>query len=216
MSVVCPLKDDPNPTHDEHHHGLAPGQKPHESSWVVTLPLILLAIPSVAIGYFAVEPMLFCGYFNDAIYIAQNHDVMRELHDDFQGSFAMVFHDMQELPFWLALAGVVCAWWFYIKRPDIPAAIQKRFQWIYTLLDNKYYFDRFNDWFYAGGVRGLSSFLGQFADKFLIDGLMVNGSANLVGRVSGVVRRFQSGYIYHYAFTMIVGVFILLTIRNWF
>ncbi len=200
----------------DHHHGLAPGQKPHESSWVVTLPLILLAIPSVAIGYFAIEPMLFGGYFRDAIYIAQNHDVMRELHDDFQGPFAMVFHDMQELPFWLALAGVVCAWWFYIKRPDIPAAIQKRFQWIYTLLDNKYYFDRFNDWFYAGGARGLSSFLGQFADKFLIDGLMVNGSANLVGRISGVVRRFQSGYIYHYAFTMIVGVFILLTIRNWF
>jgi NADH-quinone oxidoreductase subunit L len=216
VSVVCPLTDDPHATHDEHHHGLAPGQKPHESSWVVTLPLILLAIPSVAIGYFAVEPMLFGGYFKDAIYIAQNHDVMRELHDDFQGPFAMVFHDMQELPFWLALGGVVCAWWFYIKRPDIPAAIQKRFQWIYTLLDNKYYFDRFNDWFYAGGARGLSSFLGQFADKFLIDGLMVNGSANLVGRVSGVVRRFQSGYIYHYAFTMIVGVFILLTIRNWF
>ncbi len=203
--------------HDEHeHHGLAPGQKPHESSWVVTLPLILLAIPSVAIGYFVIEPMLFGGYFRDAIYIAQNHDVMRELHDDFKGPFAMVFHDMQELPFWLALAGVVCAWWFYIKRPDIPAAIQKRFQWIYTLLDNKYYFDRFNDWFYAGGARGLSSFLGQFADKLLIDGLMVNGSANLVGRISGVVRRFQSGYIYHYAFTMIVGVFILLTIRNWF
>jgi NADH-quinone oxidoreductase subunit L len=199
-----------------HHHCLAPGQKPHESRWVVTLPLVLLAIPSVIIGYIAIEPMLFGGYFRDAIYIAQNHDVMRELHEDFQGAFGMVFHEIKELPFWLALAGVACSWWFYIRRPDIPAAIQKRFQWIYTLLDNKYYFDRFNDWFFAGGARGLSSFLSKFADKFLIDGLMVNGSANLVGRISSVVRRFQSGYIYHYAFTMIVGVFILLTIRNWF
>jgi NADH-quinone oxidoreductase subunit L len=200
----------------DHHHGLAPGQKPHESRWVVTLPLVLLAIPSVIIGYIAIEPMLFGGYFRDAIYIAQNHDVMRELQEEFHGGFSMVVHSLTDLPLWLAVAGVANAAYFYLKRPDIPAAIQKRFQWIYTLLDNKYYFDRFNDWFYAGGARGLSSFLGKFADKFLIDGLMVNGSASLVGRLSGVVRRFQTGYIYHYAFTMIVGVFILLTIRNWF
>ena len=200
----------------DHHHGLAPGQKPHESSWVVTLPLVLLAIPSVVIGYIAIEPMLFGGYFKDAIYIAQNHEVMRELQEEFHGAFAMALHALTSLPLWLAIAGVSSSAYFYLKRPDIPAAIQKRFQGIYTLLDNKYYFDRFNDWFYAGGARGLSSFLGKFGDKFLIDGLMVNGSANLVGRFSGVVRRFQSGYIYHYAFTMIVGVFILLSIRNWF
>jgi len=120
------------------------------------------------------------------------------------------------LPFLLAMAGVATSWFFYMKRPDIPAAIQKRFQWIYTLLDNKYYFDRFNDWFFAGGTRGLSAYLGKFGDKYLIDGLIVNGSANLVGKISSVVRKFQSGYIYHYAFTMIVGVFVLLTIRNWF
>ena len=200
----------------DHHHGLAPGQKPHESPWVVTLPLVLLAIPSVVIGYISIEPMLFGGYFRDAIYIAQNHEVMRELQDDFHGAFAMALHSLMSLPLWLAIAGVASSAYFYLKRPDIPAAIQKRFQGIYTLLDNKYYFDRFNDWFYAGGARGLSSFLSKFGDKFLIDGLMVNGSANLVGRISGVVRRFQSGYIYHYAFTMIVGVFILLSIRNWF
>ena len=200
----------------DHHHGLAPGQKPHESPWVVTLPLVLLAIPSLVIGYIAIEPLLFGGYFKDAIYIAQNHMVMRELQEEFHGSFAMALHALTSLPFWLAVAGVASSAVFYLKRPDIPAAIQKRFQGIYTLLDNKYYFDRFNDWFYAGGARGLSSFLGKFGDKFLIDGLMVNGSANLVGRISGVVRRFQSGYIYHYAFTMIVGVFILLSIRNWF
>ncbi len=202
--------------HDEHHHGLAPGQKPHESPWVVWLPLVLLAIPSLAIGYFTIEPMLFGGYFRDAIYIGQNHDVMRELQEEFHGGFAMALHSLSNLPLWLAIAGVASSALFYLKRPDIPAAIQQRFQWVYTLLDNKYYFDRFNDWFFAGGARGLSGFLGKFADKFLIDGLMVNGSANLVGGLSGVVRRFQSGYIYHYAFTMIVGVFILLTIRNWF
>jgi NADH-quinone oxidoreductase subunit L len=202
--------------HDEHHHGLAPGQKPHESPWVVWLPLVLLAIPSAAIGYFTIEPMLFGGYFRDAIYIGQNHDVMRELQEEFHGGFAMALHSLSNLPLWLAIAGVASSALFYLKRPDIPAAIQQRFQWVYTLLDNKYYFDRFNDWFFAGGARGLSGFLGKFADKFLIDGLMVNGSANLVGGLSGVVRRFQSGYIYHYAFTMIVGVFILLTIRNWF
>ena len=200
----------------DHHHGLAPGQKPHESPWVVTLPLVLLAIPSVVIGYIAIEPMLFGGYFKDAIYIAQNHEVMRELQEEFHGSFAMALHAFTSLPLWLAIAGVVSSGYFYLKRPDIPAAIQKRFHGIYTLLDNKYYFDRFNDWFYAGGARMLSSFLGNVGDKFLIDGLVVNGSANLVGRFSGVVRRFQTGYIYHYAFTMIVGVFVLLSIRNWF
>ncbi len=207
--------DNEEVSHD-HHHGLAPGQKPHESPWVVTLPLILLAIPSVMIGYVAIEPMLFGGYFKDAIYIAQNHEVMQELQEEFHGSFAMALHAFSSLPLWLAIAGVASAAVFYLKRPDIPAAIQKRFHGIYTLLDNKYYFDRFNDWFYAGGARMLSSFLGNVGDKFLIDGLVVNGSANLVGRFSGVVRRFQSGYIYHYAFTMIVGVFVLLSIRNWF
>ena len=200
----------------DHHHGLAPGQKPHETPWVVWLPLVLLAIPSVIIGYIAIEPMLFGGYFKDAIYISEHHEVMSELHEEFHGAFAMALHSLTSLPLWLAISGVACAAFFYLKRPDIPAAIQKRFQGIYTLLDNKYYFDRFNDWFYAGGARGLSSFLGKFGDKFLIDGLMVNGTAGLVGRVSGVVRKLQSGYIYHYAFTMIVGVFILLTIRNWF
>ena len=108
------------------------------------------------------------------------------------------------------------AWFFYMKRPDIPAAIQKRFHSIYTLLDNKYYFDRFNDWFFAGGARGTSRFLWKFGDVKLIDGMMVNGSAKLVGMFSGVLRRLQSGYIYHYAFSMIIGVFVLLTVRNWF
>jgi NADH-quinone oxidoreductase subunit L len=199
------------------HHGLAPGQKPHESRWVVTLPLVLLAIPSVVIGYFAIEPMLFGGYFKDAIYVSAEHGkVLHEMREEFHGALAMAARSLLSLPFLLALAGVAISWFFYMKRPDIPAAIQKRFQWIYTVLDNKYYFDRFNDWFFAGGARGASLFLAKFGDKFLIDGLLVNGTAGMVGKISGIVRRFQTGYIYHYAFTMITGVFVLLTIRNWF
>jgi NADH-quinone oxidoreductase subunit L len=199
------------------HHGLAPGQKPHESRWVVTLPLVLLAIPSVVIGYFAIEPMLFGGYFKDAIYVSAEHGkVLHEMREEFHGALGMAARSLLSLPFLLALAGVAMSWFFYMKRPDIPAAIQKRFQWIYTVLDNKYYFDRFNDWFFAGGARGASLFLAKFGDKFLIDGLLVNGTAGMVGKISGIVRRFQTGYIYHYAFTMITGVFVLLTIRNWF
>jgi NADH-quinone oxidoreductase subunit L len=201
----------------DHHHGLAPGQKPHETPWVVWLPLVLLAIPSVVIGYIAIEPMLFGGYFKDAIFITAEHgEALNEMHEEFHGAFQMAAHSLISLPFLLAMAGVGCSWFFYMKRPDIPAAIQKRFQWIYTVLDNKYYFDRFNDWFFAGGARGASTFLSRFGDKVLIDGLLVNGTAGLVGKIAGIVRRFQSGYIYHYAFTMITGVFVLLTIRTWF
>lgn len=203
-------------THAEEHHGLAPGQKPHETPWVVTLPLILLAIPSVFIGYFAIEPIVFGNYFKDAIYIAESHDGLAELASEFQGPLVKVMHAFQEAPLWLAIAGVLTAWIFYLKRPDIPAAIHKRFKGIYILLDNKYYFDRFNDWFFAGGARGASSFLWKFGDIKLIDGLMVNGSAKLVGLFSSVVRKLQSGYIYHYAFSMIIGVFVLMTVRTWF
>jgi NADH-quinone oxidoreductase subunit L len=208
--------------HDDHHaahdddHGHHGGGKPHETPWVVTLPLILLAIPSVLIGYIAIEPMLYGGYFGDAIYISGSHHAMAELREEFHGAFAMALHSLTTLPLWLAVAGVASAAFFYLKRPDIPALIQKKFGFIYTLLDNKYYFDRFNDWFFAGGARGASGFLWKFGDVKLIDGLMVNGSAKLVGMLSGVVRHLQSGYIYHYAFSMIIGVFVLLSVRSWF
>jgi NADH-quinone oxidoreductase subunit L len=204
--------DDHHAAHDDHGHH---GGKPHETPWVVTLPLILLAIPSVVIGYVAIEPMLYGGYFGDSIFISEHHPALREMHEEFHGAFAMVLHSFTTLPLWLAVAGVASAAFFYLKRPDIPALIQKKFQFIYTLLDNKYYFDRFNDWFFAGGARGTSRFLWQFGDVKLIDGMMVNGSAKLVGMFSGVLRHLQSGYIYHYAFSMIIGVFALLTVSNW-
>jgi len=200
----------------DHHHGLAPGQKPHETPWVVTLPLVLLAIPSVLIGFIAIEPMLYGGWFGDAIFIAESHPAMHELHEEFHGAFAMALHALTTLPFWLALGGVATAWYFYMKRPDIPAAIQKKFQFLYTVLDQKYYFDRFNDWFFAGGARGASRALWKYGDVKLIDGFFVNGSARLVGLCSGILRGFQTGYVYHYAFWMILGVSLLLTVRTWF
>ena len=207
--------DDEETSHD-HHHGLAPGQKPHETSWVVTLPLILLAIPSVFIGFFTIGPMLHTEYFGEAIFISDVHPAMHEMYEHFEGAVHMALDGMVRLPFWLAVAGVASAWFCYLKRPDIPAAIQKRFMPIYTLLDNKYYFDRFNDWFFAGGARGASRFLWKFGDVTLIDGFMVNGTAKLVGMFSGVMRGLQTGYVYHYAFWMIVGVSMLLTVRTWF
>jgi len=205
--------DDHHDAHDDHSHH---GGKPHETPWVVTFPLIMLAIPSVLIGFFAIEPMLYEGYFGDSIFISEHHHALQEMHEEFHGAVAMALHSLTTLPLWLAVAGVVSSAFFYLKRPDIPAMLQKQFRLIYTVLDNKYYFDRFNDWFFAGGARGLSRFLWRFGDIKLIDGLMVNGSAKLIGMFSGVLRHLQSGYIYHYAFSMIIGAFVLLTIRNWF
>ncbi|MFZ5581717.1 MAG: NADH-quinone oxidoreductase subunit L [Pseudomonadota bacterium] len=200
---------------DDHHHGLAPGQKPHESPWVVTVPLIALAIPSVIIGYIAIEPMLFGDYFKGVIHVNEEaHPVMEALHHHFHGAVAMALHAVTTPVFWLAFSGVALSWFFYMKRPDIPAAIKARFSGIYTLLDNKYYFDKFNEMVFAGGARLLGRGLWKGGDVALIDGLLVNGSARLVGAIASVVRFFQSGYIYHYAFTMIIGVFVLLTL--WF
>ncbi len=195
---------------DEHHHGLAPGEKPHESPWVVTLPLVLLAIPSVLIGFFTVEPMLFGDWFKGVVIVAEQHDVLGELAKEFQGSMLMGLHGLLSLPFALAMAGVALSWFFYLKRPDIPAAIKRRFSGLYVLLDNKYYFDRFNEVFFAGGARLLGRVFWKVGDQTLIDGLAVNGSASLVGGISQMARALQSGFVYHYAFWIISGVAVLL------
>jgi len=200
--------------HDEHHHGLAPGQKPHESPWVVTVPLVLLAIPSVLIGFFTIEPMLFGNFFKGVIHFSESHPVMAELGEEFHGAVGMAIHGMTTLPFFLAMAGVAVAWLFYMKMPAIPAAIMKTFKPIHTLLENKYYFDKFNEIFFAGGARLLGRGLWKVGDQTLIDGMVVNGSAKLVGVIAQLTRLFQSGHIYQYAFSMIVGVFVLLTF--WF
>ena len=196
----------------DHHHGLAPGQKPHESPWVVTLPLIALAIPSVIIGYIAIEPMLIGEYFKGVIHVDHEaHPVMEELAHHFHGAAAMALHAVTTPPFWLALSGVVSSWFLYMKRPDIPAAIKARFEWLYTILDNKYYFDKFNEAFFAGGARKLGTGLWKGGDVAVIDGL-INGSARTVGWIASVIRFFQTGHIYSYAFTMIIGVVGLLTL----
>ncbi len=204
--------DDEEVAHD-HHHGLAPGQKPHETPWVVTLPLVLLAIPSLVIGYLAIGPMVFGDYFKGVIFIDHHaHPAMEHLAEHFHGAAAMGIHALTTLPFFLALAGVVVSWFFYMKRPDIPAAIQRRFSAIYTLFENKYYFDKFNEVFFAGGARLLGKVFWRGGDVSVIDGVIVNGSTKLVAMISTVTRTFQTGYVYHYAFTMIIGVFVLMTL----
>ena len=196
-------------THGHHHGGHS---CPRETPWVVTVPLILLAIPSLAIGYFAIEPMLFGDWFGQAIQVAARHVALQELRNDFHGATTMALHSLSSSPFLLAAAGVGVSWFFYMKRPDIPAAIQKRFSLIYLILDKKYGFDIFNDWFFAGGARMLGGRLWRWGDVTVIDGWMVNGSVRLVGKIAGIVRQLQSGYIYHYAFAMIIGVLLMATL----
>ena len=207
--------DDAHDDHD-HHHGLSPSDDPHEPGWVVKLPLILLAIPSLLIGYAAIEPMLFGDFFKGVIFVnTEAHPAMHELahhwHDIFHSAAGMALHGFMTVPFALAASGVFVAWFFYMKRPDIPAAIQKRFALINSILENKYGFDSFNDRFFAAGSRFFGNKLWQIGDVKVIDGAMVNGTANLIGKLSTVVRKLQSGLIYHYAFAMIIGVFLMLT-----
>ncbi len=219
---VAHTKDDDHAEHsDDHHaadaheehHGLEPGQKPHETPWVVTLPLVMLAIPSVIIGYIGIEPMLFGDYFKGAIFVnSEAHPVMEELAHHFHGAAAMAMHAVNTTVFWLAVSGVVLSWFFYLKRPDIPTAIKARVEPLYILLENKYYFDKFNEAVFAGGARLLGKGLWKGGDVGLIDGIIINGSVRLVALLANMVRLFQSGHIYHYAFTMIIGVFALLTL----
>ena len=200
--------------HDAHHDDHGHGGKPHESPWVVTIPLVMLAIPSLVIGYLTVGPMLFGRFFKGAIIVNNEaHPVMHELAHHFHGAAAMGLHAFASLPFLLAASGVGLSWFFYLKRPDIPAAIKQRFSLIYTILENKYGFDEFNEKFFAGGSRWIGNKLWQIGDVQIIDDTLVNGTARLVLRISGVVRQLQSGLIYHYAFAMIIGAFVLLT---WF
>jgi NADH-quinone oxidoreductase subunit L len=202
--------------HAHHHDGEGEShghhQPPHETPWVVTLPLILLAIPSLVIGYLTIEPMLYGDWFGHAIQVAERHGAMHELASEFHGAAAMALHSLTSLPFLLAAAGVALSWFFYMKRPDIPAALRQRFSLIYLILEKKYGFDDFNDWFFAGGARLVGGRLWRWGDVAAIDGWVVNGSARMVGKIAGVVRQLQSGYIYHYAFAMIIGVLLLATL----
>lgn len=188
----------------------AHGHPPHEPEKVVTVPLILLAIPSVLAGYF-IGPMVFGDFFGNSIMVHAEHDVLAEHAESFHGTFSFIMHGMMALPFWLAMAGVGTAYYLYMKRPDIPATLQQRFNWLYRVLDNKYGFDDFNQTVFAGGARKVGQFLWKVGDIKIIDGTLVNGTAKTVGMISSLVRQVQSGYLYHYAFAMIVGLWLLLT-----
>jgi NADH-quinone oxidoreductase subunit L len=190
-------------------HGHA-GGPPRESPWVITGPLVLLALPSIYAGWMYMEPMLFGNWFGDSIFVREPHAVIAELKQDWHGAVPFVLHGFTSAPFWLAIAGIATATYLYLVNPALPEKITTRFRAIYALLDNKYYFDRFNDWFFAGGARGVGRFASNVGDRTIIDGLVVNGTARLIGVFSRVFRRIQSGYVYHYAFVMIVGVFGLL------
>lgn len=192
---------------DDHgHHGLAPGEKPHSPGLVVTLPLILLAIPSVFIGAIAIEPMLFGSFFKDVIFVGENHHAMHELAEEFHGPVAMAIHSLTTLPLWLAIAGVASAYYCYMINPKVPAWFYAKFKFLHTLLDNKYYMDKFNEAVFARGARLLGEGLWAAGDRAIIDGLFVNGSAKVVGWFSSITKVFQTGYIYHYAFVMIIGI----------
>jgi len=207
---------DQNP--DAHHHGDHHGHdaKPHETPWVITLPLVLLAIPSVVIGFMTIQPMLFGDFFKGVIFVdAAKHPAMAELADFFHGPVAMAVHGLTAAPFWLALAGVAVSYYMYLVNPAVPAAIQRTFQPLYTLLENKYYLDWINENILARGARALGVGLWKGGDQAIIDGALVNGSWKLVGWVAGMVRRVQTGYVFHYALVMILGIFALMTYFVW-
>ena len=200
---------------DSHHHSNTP-HVPHESPWVVTVPLILLAIPSVVIGFMTIQPMLFGDFFKGVIFVnLERHPAMEALAKMFHGPVQMALHGLTAAPFWLALSGVVLAYYMYMVNPALPAAIKRKAFPIYTLLENKYYLDWFNEKVLARGTRALGMGLWEVGDKKIIDGALVNGSWKLVGWVSSIVRRLQSGFIYHYALGMIIGVFVLMTYILW-
>ena len=188
----------------------------HESPWVVTGPLILLAIPSAIIGWFTVQPILFGDFFDGAIFETERHDVLARMAGEWHGSFDLVTHAVFTPIFWLAAAGVFVAWYLYLKRPDILREISGRMSGLHTLLERKYYFDDLYIRGFAAGGRRVGQFLWTKGDEFIIDGVLVNGTANTVGRLAGVLRHLQTGYLYHYAFAMFIGLTAFLGWILWF
>ncbi len=194
--------------HDDHdgHHAV----EPKESPWVVTVPLILLAVPSVLAGWVAIGPMAFGDFFGKSLFVLPQQDVLGELKAGWHGAAAFVTHGMTALPFWIALAGIAVAAYLYLFNTALPARIAKAAGGLYAVLVNNYYFDRFNEWFFAGGARAVGNLFSNVGDGKIIEGI-VNGSASMVAWWGRLLRQLQSGYVYHYAFTMIIGLFALLT-----
>jgi len=188
-----------------------------ESPWVVTIPLILLAIPSVVIGWMTAEPLLFGDWFKNAIYVAPQHNVLDRLQEHyFHGELGFVLHGLTGFPFWLAMGGLGLAayvyWYLFARNPRVEDYLRIRFDWLYYILDRKYGFDDFNQMVFGSGAQGIGKLLWKAGDRGLIDGMLVNGSAKTVGRFAARIRTLQTGYLYHYAIAMIVGLVGLLTI----
>jgi len=200
--------------HDDDHHGHA--HTPHESPLVVWLPLVLLAIPSVIVGYLTIGPMLFGDFFKDAIFVhGEHHHAMKELAEEFHGAAAMALHAFTSLPFVLAASGVIVAYVFYMVAPSIPAAFAKALAPVIRVMENKYFLDWFNEHVLAAGARLLGRGLWKWGDQGLIDGLIINGSARVVGLIAGITRLVQTGHVYWYALAMLLGVFGLLSWQLW-
>ncbi|HSG65460.1 MAG TPA: proton-conducting transporter membrane subunit, partial [Gammaproteobacteria bacterium] len=179
----------------------------HESPWVVTVPLIALAFPSVIFGWLAISDVLFGDFFADSIFVLEEHDVIGELGLEFHGPAAFVAHAFTaSIALYLAAAGVAVAWFLYMHRPDLPSQIRERLSPVYDVLVNKYYFDWFNESVLARATRGVAGVCSKVGDQLIIDGLLVNGSAQAVAMLAGVARRLQTGYLYTYAFAMIIGL----------
>ncbi|MDS4022711.1 MAG: NADH-quinone oxidoreductase subunit L [Candidatus Competibacter sp.] len=185
----------------------------HETPAVVTIPLILLAIPSVVVGAMTIQPLLFGDGFGNSIFVAPEHDVLEHLKEHFHGAMSFALHGLTGLPFVLVLAGFGSAFYLYMARPDLPEQIRQKVAVLYDIMDRKYLFDEFYQSFFMRGSRNLGTVLWKYADAGLIDGLLVNGTARLVGWFAAVTRHLQTGYLYTYAFAMIIGLLILLT---WF
>jgi NADH-quinone oxidoreductase subunit L len=210
-----PEADPDDHAHDDHGDSHGHAHTPHESPWVVTAPLVLLAIPSVVIGFMTIQPMLFGEFLKDAIVIdAAKHPAMAELAEHFHGAAAMALHGLQTLPFWLAAAGVFTAWLFYLKMPSLPAAFDRALKPVRTVLENKYYMDWFNENVLAAGARLIGRGLWKGGDEAVIDG-SINGSARAVGSLAGFIGTLQTGRLYLYALVMLLGIFVLLTWQLW-
>ena len=189
----------------------------HEMPWVVTGPLILLAIPSAVIGWITIGPVLFGDFFGASIVVAEQHDVLTEIGRNFHGSWNFIVHALQHSPsVYLAAAGAGIAWYFYLHRPDVPEKISNKLSGLYFLLVRKYYFDELYINGFAAGGRAVGRCLWQKGDELIIDGIIVNGTANSVKRLAGILRQLQTGYLYHYAFAMIIGLTFILGWMLWF
>jgi NADH:ubiquinone oxidoreductase subunit 5 (subunit L)/multisubunit Na+/H+ antiporter MnhA subunit len=206
--------------HDEHGDGHGHddhgSHTPHESAWIVTAPLILLAIPSVVIGFMTINSFVRGDFFKDSIFVnLEKHPAMAELGEAFHGATEMALHGLTSLPVWLTLLGVVFAYVFYIVNPAIPAFLLKRLGFLYKILDNKYYMDWINEKILSRGARFLGQGLWTKGDVAIIDGTFVNGSASLVQNIAGVLRVLQTGQLYWYALVMVLGVVGLMTWQMW-